>query len=208
MQIKLVQRLRRSWRSVLSNKDDRTLSSGRTDKSIPPSSSSGFWQSRRTDVPSKDKSLPRTVTTFKTKKTQLPDCWYYSSNHILVNRERVLVGLPELRRVRLLDDLARFHAENLADDEKLYHSVDGLEQLQRKIGGNFVGENVQRGKSIRWMHTAMMASGKKSRENILSNKYTEFGMGTAKGSDGKLYMVQLFRGNSNKVFGRRRTSVV
>jgi len=53
-----------------------------------------------------------------------------------------------------------------------------------------------------------MASGKKSRENILSNKYTEFGMGTAKGSDGKLYMVQLFRGNSNKVFGRRRTSVV
>jgi uncharacterized protein YkwD len=40
----------------------------------------------------------------------------------------------------------------------------------------------------------MMEKGKRSRDNILSKQFTEFGMGTAMGSDGKLYMVQLFRG--------------
>jgi len=135
------------------------------------------------------------------KQQNLPDTWYYSSNHILVNRERALCGLTQLKRVRLLDELARFHAENMAEKTTLFHSVDGLDALKSKVGeAKFAGENVQRGKSIRWMHTAMMASGKKSRENILSKKYAEFGMGTAKGSDGKLYMVQLFRGGdgSNK----------
>lgn len=128
------------------------------------------------------------------KKETLPDTWYYSSNHILVNRERAVCGLTQLKRTRVLDELARFHAENMADDGTLFHSVDGLPHLKAKLGNvRYAGENVQRGKSIRWMHTAMMASGKKSRDNILSKKYTEFGMGTAKGSDGKLYMAQLFR---------------
>ena len=35
-----------------------------------------------------------------------------------------------------------------------------------------------------------------SKQNILGKQFTEFGIGTAKGSDGKLYMVQLFRGSA------------
>ena len=35
-----------------------------------------------------------------------------------------------------------------------------------------------------------------SKPNILGKQFTEFGIGTAKGGDGKLYMVQLFRGSA------------
>lgn len=134
----------------------------------------------------------------KKKKSPLPDTWYYSSNHILVNRERALSGLTQLRRVRMLDDVARFHAQDMAEEQRLFHSVDSADALRRKLKSKFTGENVQRGSSIREMHKNMMNGGRKSKENILSMKFTEFGMGTAKGEDGRLYMVQCFRGEPNE----------
>jgi len=93
-----------------------------------------------------------------------------------------------------LDDLARFHAEDMAENLAIYHSVKSADNLKHKIKSKYAGENIQRGSSIRSMHTSMMEKGKRSRDNILSPQFTEFGMGTAMASDGKLYMVQLFRG--------------
>jgi hypothetical protein len=128
------------------------------------------------------------------KKNDLPDCWYYSSCHILINRERAMCNIPKLRRVRMLDDMARFHAEDMAENSCVFHSVKSADNLKRKVHSKYAGENIQRGKSIRSMHSGMMEKGKRSRDNILSKQFTEFGLGTAMGSDGKLYMVQLFRG--------------
>lgn len=200
MQLKIVQRMRSRCSSSKDKKGEHYPSSTKTDKSTP--SDDSFWGAAtdkslaKKDGKQNNKLKTKKQKSKDPKKQELPDTWYYSSNHILVNRERALNGLPQLRRCRLLDDLARFHALDMAEGSKLFHSVDGLDELKKKLGSaTYAGENVQRGKSIRWMHSAMMASGKKSRDNILSKKYTEFGMGTAKGEDGKLYMTQLFRGD-------------
>lgn len=162
--------------------------------------SSGLWLSeetidsfRSTDSFCSTESQP---STRPNEKQDLPDCWYFSSNHILVNRERALEGLPQLKRCRFLDDIARFHAQDMADAKKIFHSVQTIQELQAKTYSDVCGENIQRGKTIRRMHDSMMAERKKSRKNILSPNFLEFGMGTAKDSDGKLYMVQIFRGEA------------
>jgi len=133
-----------------------------------------------------------------TPQTDLPGTWYYSSNHILVNQERVLRSLKPLRRCRDLDDQARAHATNMATKAELQHSVHTLEELRTRLGAQQVGENIQRGKSIRQMHAITMADERlSSRANMLSSKFADFGMGTHKSKlDGSLYMVQLFRGPS------------
>jgi len=198
MQIKIVQRIRNRASSSKNKKGEVSRGSTRTDRSSP--SNDSFWDAKSsTDLcGAQDNKLKTKKQKGKDdKKQDLPDTWYYSSNHILVNRERAICGLHQLKRVRLLDDLARFHALDMAEGKNLFHSVESLDELKGKLGkAKYAGENVQRGKSIRWMHSAMMGTGKKSRDNILSKKYTEFGMGTAKGEDGKLYMAQLFRGGT------------
>ena len=158
---------------------------------------------RRIAIPSTDKTDNNKSDT--TTKQPLPDTWYYSSNHVLVNRERVLKGLPKLSRSIDLDTLATQHAQDMADNKTLYHSVSSVDELKRKLHSQRTGENIQRGSSIRQMHSNMMTSGQKSKQNILSKKFGEFGMGTAKGHDGKLYMVQLFRGNNHQTQPMRRS---
>lgn len=125
-----------------------------------------------------------------------PETSYYSSNHLMVNRERAMAGgLNPLHRSWILDSLAQSHAADLADTCELQvlpnlESLFGLNQVL------VVGQNVQRGVNIRQMHASVMnSSGMDSRRsNILQKAFTEFGMATALGKDGKLYMVQLFRG--------------
>jgi uncharacterized protein YkwD len=125
--------------------------------------------------------------------TTLPSTDTYSSNHILVNRERVFRGVAPLQRCRHLDDLATVHAKEMADQMDLFHSGTCAE-VQYRLKSRIVGENVQCGPDIRSMHTASMSMhGHTNRVNILSNQLNQFGMGTAKGEDGYLYMVQLFR---------------
>ena len=51
------------------------------------------------------------------------------------------------------------------------------------------------------MHHEMMKGGQHHdqphcRHNLLAPAFTQFGIGTAMGTDGKLYLVQLFAGNS------------
>jgi uncharacterized protein YkwD len=125
--------------------------------------------------------------------SRLPDTDYYSSNHILVNRERVLRGLGPLQRCRHLDDLAAVHAQDMANQLTLFQSGCTAD-VQYRLKSRLVGENVQCGPDIRAMHhTSMSMHGHTCRTNILSKQLNQFGMATAKGEDGYLYMVQLFR---------------
>jgi hypothetical protein len=55
-----------------------------------------------------------------------------------------------------------------------------------------LGENVGVGSSAAQVHRAFMASAE-HRDNILSAAYTQVGIGTARGSDGRLYVDELFR---------------
>ena len=127
----------------------------------------------------------------------LPSPGYFSSNHVLVNRERVLKGVKPLKRCIRLDELARIHAESMAANEQVIPSVPTVQHLQEKLQSKRVGENTLRGDSIRGIHMEMMKNEQQRacRGNVLAPGFTMFGMGTAMGKDGKLYLVQLFCGN-------------
>lgn len=122
----------------------------------------------------------------------IPQLGIFHSNHVLVNKERAQYRLPPYKRCRELDDLARIHAKAMADQSSVYHSVTSIDALRLKLHATHVAENVQCGESIRSMHDHVMAERAVSCHNLLGH-FDEFGMATAKGTDGKLYLCQLFR---------------
>jgi hypothetical protein len=128
------------------------------------------------------------------RSRQLPGTWYYSSNHVLVNKERVKRRISPLVRRTQLDEIAREHAETMAAQDALYHSIPS--NLVQKIGrpSRRLGENVSFGESIREIHKTMMEDAGADRNNILDRRYLTMGMGTARGPNGGLYMCQIFRG--------------
>jgi hypothetical protein len=127
------------------------------------------------------------------RSRKLPGTWYYSSNHVMVNQERMKRIIPPLLRESDLDELAREHAAAMASSKKLFHSDPS--GLLFKVSGpsRRLGENVAKGANIREIHNAMMEL-KGDRNNMLDRRYTNFGMGTAQGSNGELYLCQIFRG--------------
>lgn len=125
------------------------------------------------------------------------DPGYYSSNHVLVNRERTKLDLEPLTRSIFLDKLAQEHAQQMAFQEEVGNSAKTVSELKKRLSAKQVGENVQVGTTIRDMHQRTMLNRRgHARKNILSEKFNEFGMGTAS-MNGKLYMVQLFRWNED-----------
>jgi uncharacterized protein YkwD len=86
------------------------------------------------------------------------------------------------------------HAQRIAAEQRLVHSTEGTEDLQKILSSAHVGENIQRGPSIKKMHLQTLQNmNSYHRRNLRSELFNEMGMGTAKGRDGRLYMVQLFR---------------
>lgn len=144
------------------------------------------------------------------KKKTLHNPGYFSSNHVLVNRERARYGRSPLMRSAQLDAMARQHAVHMAEAGRVGPSVPHVAALQRKLHATWVGETTLRGESIRALHDEMMMRGDsgagaddannnnnnvQARNNILASRFDFFGMGTAMGPrDGKLYLVQLFAG--------------
>lgn len=127
------------------------------------------------------------------RSRQLPSTWYFSSNHVMVNQERTKRVMAPLVRLRELDEIAREHAERMASENALFHSTP--DELQSKFNrpSRRLGENVKRGDTIRKIHEAMMKD-VSDKINILDRRYTHMGMATARGSDGNLYLCQVFRG--------------
>jgi Cysteine-rich secretory protein family len=119
--------------------------------------------------------------------------WYYSSNHIMVNNERRRNNVHPLTRKSSLDETARWHAENMAAANYLHHAVP--DELQRQVGRpcRIIGVNVYRGESVRAIHNKMMESPSDVR-NMLDLRYVQFGMGTARGPEGDLFLCQVFIG--------------
>lgn len=118
--------------------------------------------------------------------------WYYSSNHVLVNKERTRRATAPVIRNRELDEIAREHAEFMASIEEVRHANPLKIQTKLGLSGRKVGSNVAKGESIREMHKSMMKKSITARNNILNGKYTSFGMGTATTPSGELYICQIF----------------
>ncbi|HVE62831.1 MAG TPA: CAP domain-containing protein [Mycobacteriales bacterium] len=85
--------------------------------------------------------------------------------------------------------VARRHAQRMATEKRLFHNPN----LGREVTGwRVVGENVGMGATPAPIHQAFMNSSS-HRANILHRGYTEVGMGTATDSNGRLYIVQVYR---------------
>ena len=102
--------------------------------------------------------------------------------------------MAPLVRLRELDEIAREHAEEMASKNSLFHTSPDELQSKFQRASRRLGENVNKGKSIRGIHKAMMAT-RADRNNMLDRRFTHMGMATARGSeDGELYLCQVFRG--------------
>jgi hypothetical protein len=105
-----------------------------------------------------------------------------------------------------LTAVARRQAGRMASAGRIYHNPG----LGSEVGGwSSVGENVGVGTSVSAIHSAFMGSSG-HRANILSRSFTEVGIGTARGSDGRLYVSEVFRRPSGATYtapvAPRRTS--
>ena len=116
---------------------------------------------------------------------------YPLSNHLWINTERISVNLEPLQRSKSLDEMARQHATTMADSCKVF--------LLRKSSSStietFQKETSMCGPSIVTLHKLIMASPietSKAKTNILNPNIQNFGMGAVKGSDGQIYICQLF----------------
>lgn len=178
-----------------------SVSSGLTEATTPPNSwRSAGAEEHHTGAPlyvRPDAAQPFDLDpeivfkAIQTRSKELPTTWYYASNHVLVNMERTKQTTAPLLRSPELDTLARYHAECMADETRVHHSNLTVLQgfLQRTCGR--LGENVARGDSIKEIHESMTKN-RSQRNNMIDRRFTHFGMGTAKGSDGKLYLCQLY----------------
>jgi len=127
------------------------------------------------------------------RSRKLPGTWYFSSNHVMVNQERTKRVIAPLTRLSELDTIAREQAAAMAAADKLFHSDPASLHTKFNRFSRRMGENVAVGANIREIHKQMMTI-PCHKHNILHRRYTHFGMGTATGKDGKLYLCQVFRG--------------
>lgn len=117
------------------------------------------------------------------------------ANHVMVNACREAYGLKSLWRNSVLDAIAKNHADHMACTRKVVHSVQSMNELRTRLRSSKVGENVQRGESIGDMHDVAIRGNGSCLQNIMDPRFKEMGMATSTSRvDGKVYMVQLFRG--------------
>lgn len=122
---------------------------------------------------------------------------------VLINRERLRADLTPLRRSAELSRAAQVQAEQMASAQKLAHDVPGtrypsLASRLKLVGYSATasGENVAEGYTSGAAVVAGWMTSTAHRANILSARYTDTGVGTARSKTGRTYHAQLF--------GRRR----
>ena len=94
-----------------------------------------------------------------------------------------------------LTSVARRWAAYMASHRTLEHNPSYSSQV---CCWRSVGENVGVGASVSQIQQAFMNSSP-HRDNILSHSFTQAGFGTARGSDGRLYVDELFRQPQHQV---------
>jgi hypothetical protein len=105
------------------------------------------------------------------------------------NSARSQNGLRAYSASSDLTSIANEWAAHMASTRTLAHNPNATSQV---CCWQAMGENVGVGGSVSEIQQAFMASSP-HRANILSSTYTQVGIGTARGSDGRLYVDELFR---------------
>jgi uncharacterized protein YkwD len=124
-------------------------------------------------------SHPALATTTRSTRAFVAD-----TNHARSHHDR-----RELRSRHRLNQVAQRWAQWMATHRTLRHNPYMTSQC-----GNWqsLGENIGRGRNETMIQHAFMQS-PDHRDNILSRAYTQIGIGTARGRDGRLYVDEVFR---------------
>jgi uncharacterized protein YkwD len=116
----------------------------------------------------------------------------------LINQERAKEKLPALKPQPILFQTARGHSANMAKQRKMEHVLDGKTPGQRVLAAGYdygkVSENIATSEgrvTLPMIVKGWMDSGS-HRENLLSDKVTETGLGLATNDKGETYYTQLF----------------
>lgn len=113
----------------------------------------------------------------------------------LTNQQRAKAGLKPVVASRLLSQVARAHARNMADQKMLAHTLDGkrFDQRIEEAGYRFsaVAENIANARTAKSSIEMWMGS-EAHRRNMLNPTYQEIGIGQAAGAKGHKYWVQVF----------------
>ncbi len=135
------------------------------------------------------------------QKIMVPDTQSLASHEQqvfeLVNKERAARGLPLLKLNTELSRVARFKSQDMIDKKYFSHTSPTYGSpfdMMQKFGLRFsaAGENIAYGQKTasEVMNSWMNSSG--HRANILSQAYTQIGIGVAKMGNGTLYWTQMF----------------
>jgi len=104
------------------------------------------------------------------------------------NSERRARGVGPLALTHDLNVVAQYWSQQMASSGKLAHNPNMTAQVK---GWRLVGENVGVGGDELGVHRALMAS-PGHRANILDARYTQIGLGIARGG-GRVWITQVFR---------------
>ncbi|MGH2768542.1 MAG: CAP domain-containing protein [Actinomycetota bacterium] len=112
-----------------------------------------------------------------------------------LNAERAAAGLASLRMDASLLETARRHSQRMAEAVDIFHNTN----LAREAPGSWrsLGENVGVGPDCDLIHTALMKS-PPHRKNILDSIFDSLGIGVIIGSDGGVYVTQVFMQSSRE----------
>jgi uncharacterized protein YkwD len=108
-----------------------------------------------------------------------------------VNNYRSSNGLGALAQASDATAKAQQHSNDMAADGRIYHSSSMSSGISG--GWNALGENVGMGGSVGQVESMFEASGP-HRANLLSDAYTQIGVGVTVGDDGQLYVTEFFVG--------------
>jgi uncharacterized protein YkwD len=116
----------------------------------------------------------------------------------LTNEARAKEKLSPVKANATLMKVARAHASNMARQHEMKHELDGKNPSQRIEGAGYdyksVGENIavaEKGATVDAVFKSWMDS-KEHRDNILSPKFNEVGLGLATDDKGETYFAQDF----------------
>ncbi len=170
--------------------------------SEPVDMPSQTWQTSNDEVPMPSSPSPEQKIKIRSK---LPKrVGPFGSNHLLINKERVLRGIKPLVRQKGLDGIAVEHAKLMAARDKLEHSsvLETTSKILTQTGlSRVIGENVwcsdkreRTKKATLEAYKRQFALSKADRKNILNEEFCSFGVGTARSDSGVIYICQIFGG--------------
>ena len=114
----------------------------------------------------------------------------------LTNQSRANSGLPMLRMDPRLCRAARLHSANMARLNSMSHNLEGRSHQHRTMEAGYpsgmVAENIcySQGNPQAAINTWLNSSG--HRANMLSNQYSDLGVGIGYSSNGQPYYTQVF----------------